>query len=135
MRIEAPPARQRDLDDSLIPLINVVFLMLIFFMLAGHISAPDVLPVEPPESRSAVSTEPDVGTLLVGLDGQIALDGEILSSGILSLPSELLVADAPPLRIKTDAALPMASLQRVLQQLRQAGVTQVELLTLPAGEP
>lgn len=135
MQIEPPSSRDRDLDETLIPLINVVFLMLIFFMLAGRITAPDALSVEPPESRTATPMVAGETTLLIGVDGRMALDGEILAEGALPLPAQILEADAPPLRIKTDAELPVAELQRVLRQLRQAGVARIELLTLPAGNP
>jgi len=132
--VEPRSPRTQDLDETLIPLINVVFLMLIFFMLAGRITAPDALPVAPPESRSAGPGTAGETTLIIGVDGRMALDGKILDGGELPLSAEALAMDAPPLRIKADAGLPVAELQRVLRQLRQAGVARIELLTLPAGD-
>lgn len=47
MNIKRGSAPAASNDDHLIPLINVVFLMLIFFMLAGQIRASDGLPFFP----------------------------------------------------------------------------------------
>jgi biopolymer transport protein ExbD len=40
--------KKNDSDDNLIPLINVVFLMLIFFMVAGQIQKSDAIKLQPP---------------------------------------------------------------------------------------
>ena len=36
---QKPSRPKRQLDDSMVPAINIVFLLLIFFMIAGHIEA------------------------------------------------------------------------------------------------
>lgn len=36
----------------MLPLVNIVFLLLIFFMMAGAVSAPEPLKVQPPRSWS-----------------------------------------------------------------------------------
>ena len=54
---EAP--RKDNTDDQLIPLINIVFLMLIFFMVAGQISEQDAQFIAPPESISEAPTDAD----------------------------------------------------------------------------
>ncbi|MCG8693196.1 MAG: biopolymer transporter ExbD, partial [Minwuiales bacterium] len=48
---------RRSDDDRILPLINVVFLLLIFFMLAGRLSAGDPFRVDPPASVSADPAE------------------------------------------------------------------------------
>ena len=52
MNIKRGSAPAASNEDHLIPLINVVFLMLIFFMLAGQIRASDGLPFVPPAMDS-----------------------------------------------------------------------------------
>ena len=53
MKLVAENTHRKDNgDDALIPLINIVFLMLIFFMVAGQISKSDAAFVSPPESIS-----------------------------------------------------------------------------------
>ncbi|WP_309043698.1 hypothetical protein [Marinobacter sediminicola] len=45
MRI-SPPTARRDVsgNDNLVSLINIIFLLLMFFMIAGRIAVSDVVP-------------------------------------------------------------------------------------------
>ena len=63
MKIVLPSTRRAGsgLDDErLLPLINVVFLLLVYFMLAGALSSPAAFRVDPPKSSEAGSA--DAGT-------------------------------------------------------------------------
>ena len=59
-------------DDNVIPLINIVFLMLIFFMLAGQITSTDLLNVMPPTSEIQAPTTPLEFEILMDAEGSIA---------------------------------------------------------------
>ena len=52
------PTRKPDSEERVLPLINVVFLLLIFFMLAGRLSEAELFEVTPPESAGAVPVPP-----------------------------------------------------------------------------
>jgi biopolymer transport protein ExbD len=68
------PRRRLDEDERILPLINVVFLLLVFFMVAGRLTAGDPFPIDPPESASEGS--PPEGRLIAfGPNGELALDG------------------------------------------------------------
>jgi len=127
--------RPRHSDEHLIPLINVVFLMLIFFMVVGHITAADLFAVEPPESTSDAAVELEVITVLVSADGQFAVDGtRVDAAGITAAVAQKLEAipaatPAPVVTLKADAAMPVGQLNQVLNALRTAGSSQVTLLT------
>lgn len=150
------PHQPRDLEDTLIPLINVVFLMLIFFMLAGQVRAPDALRIELPRSDQGKSDS--AGPILVLLDasGRVALDGELIADELLadrisrrlatwraaqqrvgsSSAPETGSADtsstaAPIVTLKADAQVRHGQLRQLLDQLRAAGVEQVRLLSQP----
>lgn len=71
------PTPQRH-DEMLIPLINIIFLMLIFYMLAGTIVASDKITVQPPVSSSETATETQRITLLVAADGHLAMEGTLI---------------------------------------------------------
>lgn len=57
-------------DDNLIPLINIVFLMLIFFMVAGHISESDPIKVQAPSSISDKQDKLEPMVIVVAADGR-----------------------------------------------------------------
>ena len=49
--IVPPPKRPRSTEDNILPLINVVFLLLIFFMLAGVLTQSPPFSLTPPRIR------------------------------------------------------------------------------------
>jgi biopolymer transport protein ExbD len=136
--MKLPDRRRRSRpDDHLIPLINVIFLMLIFFMIVGQIRPADALRVEPPESQqeqAAADTEPD---LVLAADGRLALGDRVLARE--ALPAALrdgqaAAGTAPaPLTLKADAAVPAAVLRETLALLAAAGIMEVRLLTIAAA--
>jgi biopolymer transport protein ExbD len=124
--------RPRDDDARVLPLINVVFLLLIFFMLAGALAPADPFRVDPPLSLSEAPPPAEPLTLLIGADGELALDGERLDeAGLLDRLGELIEpgAAAPELHIKADAALEALQVVGLLEKLRATGLRHVRLLT------
>ncbi len=142
MKFAPTPNRSRNSgDDNLIPLINVVFLMLIFFMVAGQISRSDAVSIMPPASLSEKLPDDDNRALVLvseedGLfvdDQRVSLDGirETLTQRFDNAenPQEFSVL------VKADADTPVDELQAVLKQIRAAGLTKVALATRLRGEP
>ena len=132
MAIRRFTSRRTD-DDRILPLINVVFLLLIFFMLAGRLSAGDPFRVDPPASVSSASAEQRDLVVLVGADGQLALDGEVVDQSVLSarLRQRLGNGGNGLVRVKADAAVEALQVVEVMEVLRDAGVERLKLLTVP----
>lgn len=142
--IQQPQRREREL--SLIPLINVVFLLLIFFMLAGTVSPSDKLPVEPPTSKQGQRLSHDAPQILLDSRGRIALDGTIIVLSQLQdrLRESIATNDSRAeegqsalddksrtplaLSVKADGAVVSSQLRALLAELRALGVEQVQLL-------
>lgn len=121
-------------DDNLIPLINIVFLMLIFFMVAGHISQSDPIQVQPPSSMSDKHEQAEPMVIVVATDGQIAFEQEIISKQELMthITDKFEATDdklAFNLLVKVDANLAVEELQSVLQIIKQSGIKRVALAT------
>ena len=68
---------------NLVPLINIVFLLLIFFMLSGTLSKKDLFEVEPPSSYTASNAESPEIIILISYDNKISIDDKIISSNEL----------------------------------------------------
>ena len=98
MRFEPP--RPRNDEERVLPLINVVFLLLIFFMLAGKLSASDPFQVEPPRSLSEGPPTPQDSLVLVGADGRLALDGEIMEGPALKAALAARLAGEAEVRVR-----------------------------------
>jgi biopolymer transport protein ExbD len=123
--------RRFDEDAAVLPLINVVFLLLIFFMVAGRLSAADPFEIEPAASRSEAPAGETGRLVLMGADGRLALDGEAMSRE--ALLARLSGPDAGAVRIKADGRAEAARLVALLQALGARGVDEARLLTVPAA--
>ena len=128
-------SRRRNEDERILPLINVVFLLLIFFMLAGRFSASDPFEVEPPRSVSqGAATERDI-LVLVGADGRLALDGEIIEAAALgaAVADRLSPDKEMRLWLKADGSAEATRVVEVMELLRAAGAERLRLLTVTGG--
>ncbi|MBB4267045.1 ExbD/TolR family protein [Roseospira visakhapatnamensis] len=132
MRFE--PARRANDDERILPLINVVFLLLIFFMLAGSLAAMDPFEVAPPRSTSEGLDETRDVLVLVGADGQLALDGvPVPAAAFGAALTERLgeTEDAARVRLKADGQAEAGRVVAIMERLHEAGVERVVLLTVP----
>lgn len=118
-------------DDNLIPLINIVFLMLIFFMVAGQIQRTDSIKIEPPQSVSSLSPEDEKVSLIIEHDGSIHLEDTAVELDQLANLLALQISHQPTssLLIKTDATLPTEKLYEILKYVRAAGFQKISLAT------
>jgi biopolymer transport protein ExbD len=136
MKIKGPPARGGVDEQRMLPMINLVFLLLIFFMLAGAIAAGERFRVHPPRSAEAAAATLSGTALLVAADGRLALGMEPLSDGELTARLEEWLAEhggQAVLQVKADADTDAAQVTRLLGRVQQAGVTRVHLLTTHAA--
>ncbi|OOY13016.1 hypothetical protein BMG00_04190 [Thioclava marina] len=75
---------RRSLPEPLLPMINVVFLLLIFFLLAATLAQPTPFEVSPPEAMGGEQADPGDLTLFVGADGQLGF-GEARGAAALAV--------------------------------------------------
>ncbi len=125
---DSDPSLTEKLEEGLLPLINVVFLLLLFFLIAGIILR-DQLPTLPDTANGRDDRRPDMD-LVVKADGSLRLDGSPIQRSALG--KQLPEYDASDrLRLGVDEQLSMAELERLFQTLDEAGHPQVILLTDP----
>ena len=122
------------MDDNMIPLINIVFLMLIFFMVAGQISQSEPVKVKLPSSISEKHKPEEPAVIVIGLDGKIAFDKAVvkqteLTALIKKRFEKSKDKDNFTLMVKVDGALPVEKLRAVLNQIKQSGIKRVALAT------
>lgn len=74
------PSRGRRPLLALTPLIDVVFILLVFFMLASSFSTERAIDIlTPTDTRAAPQGEPGAALVRIGRDGGLDLNGERLS--------------------------------------------------------
>ena len=105
-------------------MINVVFLLLIFFLMTAQIVPPAPFDLTLPDARG----DEDTGqtALYISAGGEIAFEtarGDAALALAAALPRDT------PLRLYADATLPAATLAQVLARLASLGATRVEIVT------
>jgi biopolymer transport protein ExbD len=128
-----PEPRPRNDEERILPLINVVFLLLIFFMLAGRLAASDPFQISPPASDSEGPAARHEFVVLVGADGRLALDNrEIQAEALQDAVAERMAANRDAkVRLKADGEAAANDVVGVMELLRDAGVERLKLLTVP----
>lgn len=140
-------ATANDDEENLVPLINLVFLLIVFFLLAGTIDQRDTIPVSPPRS---ISDEPVPDRRLVVsalADGMVYLNGRPVARGELTgaLVREAATHAAPGIdsamynpggspdrrvvHLRADASLSLGQLRSLLVLIEDAGVSETRLQT------
>jgi biopolymer transport protein ExbD len=127
---ELRAASQNKLDDSMIPAINIVFLLLIFFMIAGHIEARNEH-LQVPASYSETQLEAGQFEIKIDANRVYYINGKAVDTNL----SEQLKGMAP---LSADIAvvchvhrdLPATVLDPVLIAVRELGIRQLSIATV-----
>lgn len=129
-RVEIERSRKKPRELSLVPMINVIFLMLIFFVIAGKIENIDILPVDIPLSEQ--SSEVSLGKEIITLgrhDEILAGDEVMFTFEELNQWVNDRLAENPEARftIKADADMEAVKLIDVMKYIEDAGADDVVL--------
>ena len=130
MQLEHPEAREE--PDNILPLINVVFLLLIFFMMFGALHAADFFSVEPPTSASGEDQVLDETVVVVAADGRLAIGDDQLDDLGMQLKVSDLLAERPGsmVLLKADGQVDATRVVEVMELLNAVGVERLLLLAL-----
>lgn len=123
-------------EDSAIdltPMLDIVFIMLIFFIVTTSFIKPSGITVDQP---TAVSAEPrDANNILIGLtpEGEVWIDKQPVELRAVQAAVERLKAANPDAAviIQADKAAPSGLLVRVMDQVRLAGIEDMAIAAQP----
>ncbi|TYB86696.1 biopolymer transporter ExbD [Oceaniovalibus sp. ACAM 378] len=120
-------APKRRPKEPTIALINIVFLMLIFFMVAGKLSPSMDRDITLVETQTLEGREPP-DALVIDKTGQLRHRGIVLTSAaaFLDRPDNRL---RDVVRLLPDRDLPAAKLLRISAELRAAGAERIMIAT------
>ncbi|MFQ5589407.1 MAG: ExbD/TolR family protein [Nitrospiria bacterium] len=119
------------------PLIDVVFLLLVFFMLTSTFLVPEAIDLTLPESKSAQQTDLPPITLTVDQMGNLTLNGDAIQlSAVRAALVPLLEADGGrAVAVKSDARTAVQQLIMVMDEVRAAGGSNIALFTTTPAAP
>ncbi|GAB5446160.1 ExbD/TolR family protein [Gymnodinialimonas sp.] len=119
MSLRRTPTKQT--REPTIALINVVFLMLIFFLIAGSVAPPLDPRVALVDTTSLDGRAPPDAAVILP-DGTLEMRGEAITLAQI-------VASNPTPRLVPDRDLPAAELVAISRALREAGAEEVWIVT------
>jgi len=135
MKLTRPRRDQQ--SETIIALIDVVFFLLVFFMLIGRMDATAPFDVSPPIAQSGRDMPAGGTTVAVSETGDLALDGTEMTRAALEQAITGMLATDDGLRVRINAHRD-AELRHVLPLVGWAesiGVRDVVLVVTPTPEP
>ena len=123
---------------NLTPLIDIVFLLLVFFMLTAHFVRDEGLPIELPEAASAQSLEDQKPVeIKISSSGQITVTGKQIKVENLSdyLSPLLAGRDEKRVMIRGDKDVGLGDSVKVIDAARLVGATGVDIVTEKPERP
>ena len=114
------------------PLIDIVFLLLVFFMLTSHFVQDDVLNIQLPETESGEELDEKKSIeIVINTEGQWLYREKVVDADalLLALQDDLSKLEDKRVRIRGDKSSDLGSTVTVLDVARRAGATGVDIVT------
>lgn len=134
MQIDAPPKRRNSL--SMAPLIDIVFLLLIFFLLTSAMASSDQLDIELPQSTAGRDPDADAIIIEVSNAGEMAIGAQRLTDE--TLEQDLIRAAGGPeaahdriLLVKSDGDAHSQEVLQIVEAARKIKLKKVTIATIP----
>lgn len=129
MKLPQPPKRLP--PENTLSLINIVFLMLIFFLVAGHMSTQSKGDVQLTEIKTIETAKPPSDAIAITAKGEIVFRGQqVAKADLLKMLRTSKDKDIKSFRIMPDKNLPATTLVDVLEILGQAGYLKAKIISL-----
>ena len=124
------PQNKREIEN-LLPLVNVVFLLLIFFMVAGAFSSPELFTVNPTIAKNESLADQQVLTILVNQQGELAINQDsIEESSLMAIVNSYLENNpGSKVQLKPDAGAEALRIVELLETLATSNLDAVHIMT------
>ena len=119
----------------LTPLIDIVFLTLLFFMVNAVLSINPAIRVDLPRARSSLGAVGRDVIVTVQADGGVFIDDRrvAVDEFAVELRAALARAGTSSILLQADKSLPYERLVDVMDQAKQAGTGRISLATVRSG--
>ena len=121
---------------NITPLIDVVFILLVFFMLAGSIEPEDAFPVTPAASTSDKRGDIQDLVVLIGEEGDVAINDRAIEREALETEIRTILTRQPDalIQLKPDGTAEAKEVIAVMEDIRNGGAAYIVLLTVGAAK-
>ena len=119
---------ERSRGPDLTPMIDVVFLLLIFFLLTSYVILPSIQ-VNLPESETALVNEPAELSLTITEDRRLYLNDEAISENRLEEALRAIFSRNPNgIVIQSDRRVPFGFVVEIMDLTKRAGAENISFL-------
>ncbi|UWR12393.1 ExbD/TolR family protein [Sulfitobacter mediterraneus] len=131
MRLARRPSRAP--PETIVALIDVVFFLLVFFMLIGRMDATAPFDVTPPVAVTGADMPSGGMTVSVSAKGALALDGLGVTMPQLDTRVAQALAEAPQtlIRINANSAVELRHVLPLLRRIEGLGAQEIALVVTP----
>jgi len=126
--------RRREPSINLAPLVDIVFLLVIFFMVTSTFITPETgLPVDLPQATSGEARPEGAPTVVVQADGRVFWKGKPTDDAALlaALRTELAGDPVGTVILRADRKTPHGRVVQVMDVIRRAGAKRVAVAAVP----
>ena len=123
-------SKTRQAGEPVLPMINVVFLLLIFFLLSSQIAPSAPFAVTPPRLEPGEASAPEA-VLFMAADGRLHFSGAQDGDALAAVTAQ--AAALETLTLRADAEVPAREVAALITRLRDAGITVVTLTGTGTG--
>jgi biopolymer transport protein ExbD len=123
------PVRTQQASLNLTPLVDMVFLLLMFFLLTTQFIEEDGIGVKLPTAASSMETEPDQVTVILTAPGEMYLEGQRLTEIELAPRLRELMGQDTTVILRGDRAVQLQHAITVMEQAKLAGAARIVVAT------
>ena len=135
--IEIKAGRPLETGLNITPLVDIVFLLLIFFLLTAFFIKPEGLGVRLPQAHGAPLSGEEEIIVVVQADGGVVLSGVEVSLEELAEQVRKALTEAPsrPVVIKADRRVVLGKAVQVMDRVKKAGAQKLVIATESPSSP
>lgn len=124
-------------SPNLTPLIDIVFLLLVFFMLTSHFVRDEAISIDLPQAQSAVSQDEETMVeVIINHQGDININGESVALDQLENKLRIILEGKEKrwVTLRGDQAANLGIAVNVLDAAKKAGAESVDIVTQQPAE-
>lgn len=117
--------------ENLLPLVNVVFLLLIFFMVTSTFTSPEPFEIQPILSETNDNADMKTLTILMDSSGKLAVENEVMSKeAVVLLVQKYIQNDSlKKVQLKSDANAEALEVIELLESLASTDLKALHILS------
>lgn len=124
-------SKEKKVFENILPLVNIVFLLLIFFMVAGTFIKPDILAVTIPNAKTETKAKNNVLIIAMSHKNQFSIEKTLYKKETLInvIASRITLEESLIVQLKADNRVKSKDILDIINTLGATGLESIQLLT------